>query len=83
MDYIVPISEARAHLPEIAKKISTFGKHCIITKNGKAKVVMVSPEELETLEIMADRDLMRALIKAEEDIKLKKIFSHKQVFKNV
>ena len=83
MDYIVPISEARSRLPELAERVSHIGKHCIITKNGKAKVILVSPEELETLEIMADRKLMRALVRAEEDIKEGRIFSHKDVFGNV
>ncbi|MBN2097820.1 MAG: type II toxin-antitoxin system Phd/YefM family antitoxin [Candidatus Omnitrophica bacterium] len=83
MDYIVPISEARAHLPELAQKISKIGKHCVITKNGKAKVILVSPEELETLEILADRKLIRALVRAEEDIKAARIFSHKEVFGDV
>ena len=83
MDYIVSISEARARLPELAEKVSHIGGHCVITKNGKAKVVLLSSEELETLEIMADRKLMQALVRAEEDIKDKKIFSHKDVFGSV
>ena len=83
MDYIVPVSEARARLPAIIKRIAALGKHCVITKNGKAKVILISPEELETLEIMADKTLMRQLIKAEEDVKAKRLFSHKQVFGNV
>ena len=83
MDYTVPVSQARAHLPQLIKKVKYLGKHCVLTKNGKAAIIMVSPEELETLEIMADKNLMRRLIQAEEDIKAKKIFSHKQVFSNV
>ena len=83
MDYIVSISEARARLPQLAEKVSQIGKHCVITKNGKAKVILLSPQELETLEIMADRKLMRALVRAEEDIKAGKVFSHKDVFGNV
>ena len=54
MDYIVPISEARGKLPLIIKQMSKIGKHFIITRNGRAEVVMISPEELETLEIKAD-----------------------------
>lgn len=83
MDYVISISEARARLPELTEKVSHVGKHCIITKNGKAKAILLSPEELETLEIMADRKLMRALVRAEEDIKAGRMFSHKDVFGNV
>ena len=82
MDYIVPISEARGRLPELIKKITCLGRHLIITRNGKAEAVMLSPEELETLEIKADQKLLRALLRAEEDIKAGKLYSHKDIFKN-
>lgn len=83
MDYIIPISEARSRLAELAEKVSHIGKHCIITKNGKAKAILMSPDELETLEVMADPKLMRAIVRAEEDIKAGRIFSHKDVFGDV
>ncbi len=83
MDYIVPISEARGRLPEFLKKISQAGKHLIITKNGRAEAVVMTPEELETLEIKADRKLMQSLIRAQEDIKAGRLYSHEDVFKGV
>ncbi len=83
MDYIVPISEARGRLPEFLKKMSRAGKHLIITKNGRAEAVVMTPEELETLEIMADPELMKSLIRAQEDIKAGRIYSHSEVFKDV
>ena len=83
MDYIAPISEARGKLPEFIKKIAQFGKHLIITKNGRAEAVLLTPEEFETLEIKADKKLMQSLIRAEEDIKNGRMHSHDDVFKNV
>ncbi len=83
MDYIVPISEARGKLPELIKRISLAGKRLIITRNGKAEAVMMSPEEVETLEIMADRKLLRSILRAEEDIRDRKLYSHKDIFKSV
>ncbi len=83
MDYIVPISEARGKLPELLKKIASLGKHLIITRNGKAEAVMISPEELETLEIKADQKLLLSIIRAQEDIKQNKLYSHNDIFKNV
>ena len=83
MDYIVPISEARGKLPELIKKISHIGKHLIITRNGRAEAVMISPEELETLEVKADNKLLHSIVRAEEDIKAGRLYSHKDVFKNV
>ena len=83
MDYIVPISEARGKLPTLIKKISQMGKHLIITRNGKPEAVVISPEELETLEIKADQRLLRSILKAEEDIREGNFHSHDEIFKNV
>ena len=83
MDYIMPISEVRAALPGLIKKISHMSKHLIITRNGKPEAVMLSPEELETLEIKADQKLLQSILRAEEDIKKGNLYSHKDVFKNV
>ena len=83
MDYIMPISEVRGKLPELIKKIAGFGKHLIITKNGKPEAVMITPEELETLEIKSDPDLLRSILNAENDIKKGNIYSHDEIFKNV
>ncbi len=83
MDYIVPVSEARGKLPDLIKKISHAGKHLIITTNGKPTAVMISPEELETLEIMADRKLLQSILRAEDDIRNGDLYPHDDVFKNV
>ena len=83
MDYIAPISEVRGNLPGFIKKIRGVGKHLVITRNGKAAAVMLSPEELETLEIKANQKLMRSLVRGQEDIKAGKLFSHRDVFKGV
>ena len=83
MDYILPISEVRRKLPELIKKISHMGKHLIITKNGKPEAVMLSPEELETLEIKADQKMLQSILRAEEDIEKGNLYSHDDVFKNV
>lgn len=82
MDKIASISHVRAHLPEI---ISGFKKNrrsrVIITRNGSAAAVLLSPEELETLEILADRELMLSLLKAEDDIRAGRIVKHEDVFR--
>ena len=83
MDYIVPISEARGKLPELIKKIAHFGKRLIITRNGRAEAVMLSPEELETLEIMADKNMLESIKRAKKDIKKGKFYSFEEVFGDV
>ena len=69
MDYIAPVSEVRGKLPEFLNKISRAGKHLIITKNGRPKAVVITPEELETLEVKADHRLLQSLLRAQEDLK--------------
>lgn len=83
MDYITPISEVRGNLPALIKKIKGAGKHVVITKNGKAEAILLTPEQLETLEIKADSALMRSLVRAQEDIKAGRFRSHRDVFKGV
>ena len=83
MDYIMPISEVRSKLPELIKKITCMGKHLIITKNGKPEAIMLSPEELETLEIKADSRILQSILRAEENIQKGELYFHEAVFKNV
>ncbi|MBF0494914.1 MAG: type II toxin-antitoxin system Phd/YefM family antitoxin [Candidatus Omnitrophica bacterium] len=83
MDHIVPLSEARSNLSTLIKKLATMSKHLVITRNGRAAAVMMTPEELETLEIMADKILLRSVIRAKEDVKRGKLFKHEDVFRNV
>lgn len=83
MDHIIPISEARKNLTKIVNKISSIRKPLIITRNGRAKAVIISPEELETLEIKADQNLLQSIQRAQEDIKENRLYSHEEVFKNV
>ncbi len=46
MDQIGPISEARAHLPEVVNRVRKSKKRFIITRQGKAVAIVISPEEL-------------------------------------
>ncbi len=82
MTKIAPVSYVRAHLPEM---IAALGKkkrgRIIITRNGAASAVLVSPEELETLEVLADKKLMLSLLRAEEDEHANRLVEHEDIFK--
>ena len=82
MNRIASISHVRNHLPQI---VSSLGKRkrdrVIITRNGSPSAVLLSPEELETLEILADKKLMLSLLKAEEDDKAQRLVEHGDIFK--
>ncbi len=83
MDIILPVSEVRDKLASLVKRIRKEGKNLVLTKNGRAAAVMISPEALETLEIMADRKLLAAIARGIEDIEKGRIYTHKEVFKDV
>ena len=44
----VSLSEAKAKLSQIVDRISKFEDEILITKNGHAAAVMISPEEYES-----------------------------------
>jgi antitoxin YefM len=83
MDFTLPASKVRTKLPQLIQKIAQTGKHLIITKSGQPVAVMLSPEELETLEIKTDAKLLESILQAELDIKNGKLYSHQNVFKNI
>ncbi|MBI4679000.1 MAG: type II toxin-antitoxin system Phd/YefM family antitoxin [Elusimicrobia bacterium] len=77
MNRIVPVSYVRAHLPEMVAAIGKKKRdRIVITRNGTASAVLVSPEELETLEILADKKLMLSLLKAEADERAERLVEH-------
>jgi antitoxin YefM len=47
---LVPLSEAKAHLSEIAEEVGRTHERVHITRNGRSYVVLVAAEDLESLE---------------------------------
>lgn len=56
----VPISEAKTHLSELARRVRLQHERITLTRNGEPEVVLVSVDDLEgiemTLEILGDSD---------------------------
>lgn len=69
----MPISDARANLPDLVDKVSKYIDRVIITVNGKPKATLVSTEELESLEetakIMAIPNIKKDIEKSRKQIK--------------
>lgn len=80
MDKVIGIVDARTHMKEIIEGTAR-GLRYIITSRSKPKAVLVSVEELETLEVMADKEQMKDLIEAKEDIKAGRLISADEFFK--
>ena len=68
MDKIIGVSETRSQLPFILKNIAG-GMRYIITQRSHVRAVLISPEDIESLEVAADRDLLDDLRAAQTDIR--------------
>ena len=73
MSDFISISDARAILPDLINKVSKNMDRVTITVNGKPKAVVLSPEELESLEetaeILAIPGALESIRKGKEQIK--------------
>ena len=61
----LPLSEAKSKLSNLVKRVHSHDEEVVITKNGRAAAVLVSPEEFEswkeTVAIRSDPALMREI----------------------
>jgi antitoxin YefM len=71
MDDTIPFSEAKAHLSEIADRVERQHERILVTRNGRPSFVLVSPDDLEsleeTLDILKDDELMASLRRSRSD----------------
>lgn len=69
----IPFTEARSRLSELLDDLERRHEHVVITRNGRPAGVLIPAAELEaieeTLEILQDEDLLKALRESEEDVK--------------
>jgi len=71
MSEVLPFSEVKAHLSEIADRVEVEHDRIMVTRNGRPSFVLMSPDDLEsleeTLDIVRDDDLMRSLRRSREE----------------
>lgn len=81
---IVPLSQAKARLSDLVRRVREEHSSFAITRRGKPEGVLLSIEEyealLETVEILSDRDLMARLDRGLKDEKAGRLHSHDEVF---
>jgi len=80
---IVPFTEARARLSELLDELEARHEHVVITRNGRPVAVLVPAEEQEvleeTIEVLQDEELLRALRESEDDVKSGRLTSLREV----
>lgn len=61
----LPFSEVKAHLSEMADRVERQHDRILVTRNGRPSFVLMSPDDLEsleeTLDIMRDDELVESL----------------------
>jgi prevent-host-death family protein len=69
---IIPLSEAKARLSEVADEVDRTHDRVHITRNGREYVVLIAAEDLEsleaTIELLSDPAAIRRIRKAEAAI---------------
>ena len=62
MSDTIPFSEAKAHLSLLADRVENEHERVLVTRNGRPSFVLISPDDLDSLEesldIVRDRDLV-------------------------
>lgn len=65
MSEVLPFSEVKAHLSELADRVEIEHDRIMVTRNGRPSFVLMSPDDLEsleeTLDILRDDDLMKSV----------------------
>ncbi|MDQ3735298.1 MAG: type II toxin-antitoxin system Phd/YefM family antitoxin [Actinomycetota bacterium] len=68
----LPLSEVKARLSEIADEVDRTHERVHVTRNGREYVVLLSAEDLEsleaTIELLSDESAMARLREAEVDV---------------
>lgn len=79
----IPISEAKARLTELADKADREHDHYTLTRNGRARAVLVGVSEWEsiqeTMAILANQQLREELAQAATDEAAGNLTSHEDM----
>ena len=72
MSETLPLAEIKAHLSEVVDRIEHQHERIVLTRNGRAAAVLMSPEDLaaleDTLDLLSDPAAMAEIEAARRDI---------------
>jgi antitoxin YefM len=67
----LPLSEVKAHLSELIDRVAKTQDRVLVTRNGRPGAVLISPDDLESLEetivVLSDPELMASVREAKTD----------------
>ena len=83
----VPLSEAKTHLAKLLADVEALGEEVVITRSGRPVGVLLSLTDyaalIETLEILADQDLSKAIERGLAEAEAGKLVAHEDVWDDV
>ena len=83
---ILPVTKVKRELLNILKSMEEEYATITMTRNGEPVGVMMTPERyespLETIEILSDKNILRALQSSQKDFKSGKVYTHKEVWQD-
>jgi prevent-host-death family protein len=78
-EVVLPLAEIKKRLSEIVDGVEQRHDRVLLTRNGRAAAVILSPDDLEsleeTLEILSNPDAMREIRRAEAEMDRRKYLS--------
>jgi prevent-host-death family protein len=81
---ILPVTKVKRHLLDILKRMEEEDATIALTRNGEPVGVMMTPARyealLETIEILGDKEIMRALEQSTKDFKSGKVFTDEEAW---
>lgn len=75
---IVPISQARVRLTEIADDVSKSGHEKVFTKNGESYVALITAGQLDDYRRFKEAEqlsMLKALVEAAEDVDAGRVYT--------
>lgn len=79
----LPLSEAKAHFSEIADEAARTHERVVVTRNGRAHVVVLAVEDLDaleaTLEILSDPETQRRLAQSDAELARGEVVSQEEL----
>ncbi len=84
IETFIPITQAKAKLLDLVRQIHDTNDTIAITKNGVPEAVMLSMKKfegfLETIDILADPEMMRQLKKSARNVKKDRLVDLDEAF---
>lgn len=81
---VVPITQAKRDFLDIMRKVEDLDETIAITKKGVPVGILMNIDRyeglLETIEILSDKDTMKALRRAQKELAEGKFLTHEEVW---